>query len=83
MGRRELAATTVGEYALFGGGVNGYGTNNNLSTVDAYNTGLTRSIPTALSVGRVRLAATTVGSYALFGGGYGTGYSAIVDAYTA
>ena len=38
---------------------------------------------TALSSGRRGLAATTVGSYALFGGGYGTGYSAIVDAYTA
>ena len=78
-GRDILAATTVGNYALFGGGsiTNGYS-----AVVDAYNTSLVRSTPTALSKGRDILAATTVGNYALFGGGYSTnGRSAVVDAY--
>ena len=71
--RQALAATTVGNYALFGGGQN---TNTPYAnTVDAYNTTLTRSTPTALSVGRRYLSATTVENYALFGGGYGSGYA--------
>jgi len=67
--RENLAATTIGNYALFGGG---YST----SVVDAYDTSLTRTTPTPLSVARYNLAATTVGNYALFGGG-----SNVVDAY--
>lgn len=70
----NLAATTVGNYALFGGGYTG----SNSSTVDAYDTSLTRTTPTALSEGRRDLAATTVENYALFGGGYG---SNVVDVY--
>ena len=74
--RGKLAATSVGNYALFGGG--------NFSTsyynvVDAYDTTLTRTIPTGLSVGRNDLAATTIGNYALFGGGNKSGY--YVDVY--
>ena len=69
--RSYLAATTVGNYALFGGGIVS-------ETVDAYDTSLTRSIPTVLSQWRRFLAATTVGNYALFGGGE---YDATVDAY--
>ena len=74
--RAYLAATTVGNYGLFGGGSSG-------SVVDAYNTSLTRSTPTALSAGRNYLAATTVGNYGLFGGGgwYTNSYSSVVDAY--
>ena len=58
--RCQLAATTVGNYALFGGG-------RGISpiykdTVDAYDTTLTRSTPTVLSAARNYLAATTVGS---------------------
>ena len=60
-GRSSLAATTVGNYALFGGGGSD-------SVVDAYNIGLIRSTPTQLSESRSNLAATTVGNYALFGG---------------
>lgn len=77
--RMYLAATTVGSYALFGGGYGGSVS----AVVDAYNTSLTRSTPTALSQARVKLAATTVGDYALFGGGYNynsTNYNT-VDAY--
>jgi len=73
--RSSLAATTVGNYALFGGGA--YAN----STVDAYNILLTRTTPTALSEGRRTLAATTVGNYALFGGGYSSNYFSTVDAY--
>ena len=77
--RNRISATTVGNYALFGGG---WGSGNaKFSTVDAYNTSLTRTTPTALSVARSHLAATTVGNYALFGGGYGSDPLSTVDAY--
>ena len=85
--RRFLAATTVAPaggsipqsgYALFGGGYDGSSYSN---VVDAYDSDLTRSTPTALSQARNDFAATTVGNYALFGGGYVDGYSAVVDAY--
>ena len=71
----QLAATSVGNYALFGGGYNG----SNLSSVSAYDTSLTRTTPTSLSQARRGLAATSVGSYALFGGG--SGNIKVVDAY--
>ena len=64
--RFYLAATTVGNYALFGGGEADAGYSN---TVDAYDYNLTRSVPTTLITGRYQLAATTVRNYALFGGG--------------
>lgn len=75
--RNDLAATSIGDYALFGGGWTGSGS----STVDAYNTSLTRSTPTSLSQARQYLSATSVGDYALFGGGVGNSYSSTVDAY--
>ena len=80
--RYGLAATTVGNYALFGGGYD----NSYRVAVDAYNTSLTRATRTSLSQERANLAATTVGNYALFGGGMSrsgtteTFYST-VDAY--
>ena len=77
--RQDLSATTVGDYALFGGG---YTYDDYIATVDAYDSSLTRSTPTPLSVRRRSLSATTVGDYALFGGGdtnYGS--SATVDGY--
>ena len=77
--RGNLASTTVGNYALFGGG---YNSDSRLSTVDAYDTSLTRTTPTELSKARSNLASTTVGNYALFGGGYnGSDYYSTVDAY--
>ena len=79
--RTRISTTTVGNYALFGGGL-GSG-NADFSTVDAYDTSLTRTTPTALSVARSYFAATTVGNYALFGGGRDSHYyfSSTVDAY--
>ena len=60
--RYMFAATTVGNYALFGGGYV------KKSSVDAYDTSLTRTT-ISFSVGREREGATTVGNYALFAGG--------------
>ena len=76
--RGYLAATTVGGYALFGGGQS----NGNSNIVDAYNESLTRSTPEALSAARYNLAATTVDGYALFGGGYTGSNVAVVDVYS-
>ena len=89
--RYYLAATHIGNYALFSGGVD-YVTSDDGSNysvvVDAYDTSLNRTVPTALSVARGGLAATHIGNYALFGGGAdfdtsddGSNYSAVVDAY--
>ena len=72
-----LAATSVGNYALFGGG---YGSSP-ISRVDAYDTSLTRTTLTVLSAARYDLTATTVGNYALFGGGYASKSMDTVDAY--
>ena len=83
-GRYEFAATSVGDYALFGGG---YNSGSVLSNVDAYSTNLTHSTPTALDERRHRFTATANQSYALFGGGErynsGTDYYPNVDAYNA
>ena len=79
--REDLAATTIGGYALFGGGLDNEGKHN---TVDIYDASLTRTTATnPLSAPRYSLAATTVGNYALFGGGFSNSnsYTDIVDAY--
>ena len=76
-GRRLLAATTIGNHALFFGG-EGQTTN----IVDAYDTSLTITTVTSLNAGRCMLAATTVGNYALFGGGsYDDDFYDTIDAY--
>ena len=77
MGRRALAATTVGNYALFAGGRKQNDTTSEV--VDVYNMSLTRMTAANLSDPRYTLAATTIGDYALFGGGYVQ--SDIVDVY--
>ena len=82
--RRRLAATHVGNYALFGGGeLIGTGTSQYMSTVDAYDLSLNRTTAIHLSIGRKNLAATNVGNYALFGGGNSGNVrdSNTVDAY--
>ena len=61
--RNTIASTTVGNYALFGGGLPA------TSNVDAYDINLTRTNPFGLSSSKYGLGATTVGNYALFGGG--------------
>ncbi len=76
-GRTDLAAASVGEFALFAGGYNG----SYRATVDAYNQGLTRIIPTALTVSRKDLVAASVGEFALFAGGYNGSYHRSADVY--
>lgn len=89
-GRSDMASTTIGNYALFAGGV--YLTRSDASAlkyyrnyVDAYNTSLTRTNATTLSVGRRGLAAAVAGDYALIAGGQqseaSTDVVATVDAY--
>ena len=59
------AATSVGNYALFGGGY----VTKSASTVSAYDAVLTKTTSASLSTGREDLAATSIGDYALFAGG--------------
>jgi hypothetical protein len=80
-GRNGLAATTVGNYALFGGGYRSSHGGDYLDTVDSYDSNLTRGTLSPLRLNRFRLAATTVGNYALFGGGSGGLSVDTVDAY--
>jgi hypothetical protein len=78
--RYALAATTVGDYALFAGG---YGDSQYLKTVDVFDTSLTRIVDDNLSAGRSGIAAASVGNYALFAGGTtASRYSDTVDVYT-
>ena len=62
--RDGMRAATVGKYALFAGGygrsIFGYSVS---SSVDAYNTSLTKSTPTELSCKRCGHAAASVGGY--------------------
>jgi len=79
--RYYLAACTLGDYALFGGGDNGSGYKD---TVDVFGIagGEVQLVKTVhLSVPRRYLAACTLGDYALFGGGYGGGYKDTVDVF--
>ena len=83
LSRNTLAATSVGNYALFGGGNDG----RYRAMVDAYSDTLVRSTPTDLSKRRSGLAATSVGNYGLFGGGRrwmesSEGPMDVVDAYS-
>ena len=57
VGRHYLVATTVGDYALFGGGHSGSYSN----VVDSYTSNLVKGTASNLSVGRRDLAVTTVG----------------------
>ena len=66
--RNRFAATTIGNYALFGGGSPGM-SNYGYSTVDVYTDSLVKTTASDLSQARCYLAATTVGGHALFGGG--------------
>ncbi len=86
IGRGELAATTVENYALFAGGDNTYsGGSDYYDIVDIFDGELlTKLESSTLSVGRSQLMATTVDNYALFVGGYdGDSTLSTVDVYTA
>lgn len=79
---QELAATTVGNYAIFAGGYGGSYRN----SVDIYDETLTHTQPSnLLTTATTELAATTVGNHALFGGGIYTASTPVqrntVDVY--
>ena len=79
--RYDLAATSVGDYALFGGGRTAGSTYSKV--VDAYTKTLVKETSTSLSVARCILVATSIGGYALFGGGNASSKSKVVDTYTS
>ena len=64
-----LAGTTVGGYALFGGGGYDSDAKKGEAIMDAYNASLTRTTAASLSVARQGLTAITLGNHALFVGG--------------
>lgn len=64
--RSSLAATSVGNYAIFGGGEYPDGATN---AVNCYSTQLTVNNTVTVNFTKCDLAATTVGNYALFAGG--------------
>lgn len=85
--RSSMGAANVGNYVLFAGGYNG---SSSTSTVDAYNSSLTRTTATNLSVARHYVVGCSIGDYALFAGGYaytgsssGSSSSSTVDAYNS
>lgn len=85
------AGASIGNYALFAGGFTRTttGTRTHYSIVDAYNTSLTRTTPTGLSLARSFLASASNSNYAIFAGGdTGTSasspsYTMVVDAYNS
>lgn len=79
--RHNLAAASVGEFALFAGGV---GLSSATNVVEAYSKSLTRQDATSLTIERSSLAATTIGDYALFGGGRNSnGFTSQMEAYNS
>lgn len=82
--RSLLAGTTVGGYALFGGGGYDSDARKGEAIMDAYNASLTRTTAASLSVARQGLTAITLGNHALFvGGRSGDTAFGTVDVYDA
>lgn len=81
--RANYAATTIGDYLLFGGGY-ALSTVEPQADMDSYSMVFAKGTPTPLSTARNGVSATAVGNYALFGGGTDTSYlsSKVVDTYT-
>jgi len=86
--RRFLAATTLGNKAIFaGGGSTGHQTEiTSYDTIDIYDLETCQWTIGALSEARMQLAAATAGSKALFAGGKtwhtGESFKNVVDIYT-
>jgi hypothetical protein len=75
----SLAATSVGNLVLFGGGLISTGFSN---VVDVFNWFTNTWTTATLSETRAELAATSAGNrYALFGGGYNGSESNVVDIF--
>ena len=67
-GRQSLAGAAVGNYVLFAGGHTG-SSDEPLSTIEAYDSNITKVIVEDLPNAVCDLSGTSVGPYALFGGG--------------
>ena len=75
--RNSMGSASIGNYALFGGGSTGTKSVESvtaywscLSSVETYNSSLTRSSATSLSETKMQVVSGTVTGYALFIGGY-------------
>ena len=85
-GCASMAATTVGNYAIFAGGTYTLGNTYWSNAAATYDENLNTVFPTTaeLSVGRSDLAATNLGGFAIFGGGTTeSGPSSVVDVFDA
>ena len=69
--RKGLAGTTLGNYAIFTGGIATVGIYNGkvFNAVDIYDENLVKIDAEPLATARAYLSAATVGNYALFAGG--------------
>ncbi len=83
-GRTYLTATTVGNLAMFAGGIDIYGDITG-DVVDIYNSDTNQWSTANLSAARDSLASASVGNFAFFAGGYkdDEGVSDVVDIYNA
>lgn len=73
-------ATSVGNYALFAGGVyEDQSSNVKSKIVTAYDKSLTQSTPTALCANKTYPCATSVGGFAIISGDYYSSYADIYD----
>lgn len=83
IGTTQLGAASVGNYILFGGGINT--SNARTNVVEAYNTSLVKSTATELLQAGSYLVGITFGNYAIFAGGYvgGTTYSNSISTYNS
>ena len=78
--RSAMGSASAGSCALFAGGY----ASGPVATVSAYNSSLSRSLPTGLSQARYDLQGASAGGYAVFGGGCpGSNGSAVADAYSS
>jgi hypothetical protein len=83
--RRYAAGASIGEYALFGGGVKGTATaDSGSNVVDSYSSTLVKGTATALTEGKRLLKGVSNKNYAIFAGGAITGeYSTVKDSVDA
>ena len=76
--RANLAAVTIGDYALFGGGYGG----SYSKDIDIYDKSLTFSVhPEGLGSSSSLRATATVGDYGIFGGGLTSSAKTLVNAF--
>ena len=77
--RRDMTSATLGDYAIFAGGVNI--SNNYVKTVESYNSLLVKSSVTDLAEGGSKYYSAIVSDYALFSGN--NPYETAIDVYNS